>query len=792
MFVLQRSDPYALWLQWSMHVLKDLFGDTKLLDGKTVSDKKGGGAIVFRVFLAARTYPAVNPLLDTIESVYMSGDGTRATILAAATCADEINTAIREETPLRTLVGPRSTGECRCGQCGKVTHEDDISYKSALTQVCSACIEQTAGTSLSVKNLSHSIKKERAMVPDQVFDDTHLELAREILALIKNNEHGATEDIYVPGAYRNDFGPAHNRRSFDAIFQTVRRPNGTKGLHTAVPLNVGATAIWINLAKHTSTPGMLVIFLKRRKVEQRLKTASIQDRTVLLAKLQALRDQEREMFLVQLQTSHTKSARLSGTISKSAWERLLYQRKSGKLLSDVSDDVKARAESYTLAPLPPRTRWRPGPGSDFQDRLLPLIEQIITEGAKETGLQVPRGKDGCPFPGDREDMPDDWSWWNCWMFVGFRLVRLWLFCNGKWICIICTETLFLTWLYSYVNGIRGVTGVTWNLLGRHPRGIVFAHDRHGEQMVDFFPFNSTSLDDLREPEDRNLRPETKFDNYGVSNWEQKDKAAIANIRDQLDNIRIPKELFDPDCELPRKSTPTAEDTVAINENELGLLPGNDATLDFAGGEEDGGGTKAKRQKVTQEEVASDEGSAGEDDGSEESSSEDDGGEGPSGKAPAKNPTSTKKSSKSPSPKPATTTRKGKGKAWVLPDEDDDEEDAKPVTTEGKGKGKARVLPDDEDDEDDEDDVKPATARGKGKRKTWVLPDDEDDEDDAAALQTLRDELRTMEAQYRERLDNNQPYAIAAVAALEGDVEGLRSAMSAARSIVEEQDRENDD
>lgn len=72
----------------------------------------------------------------------------------------------------------------------------------------------------------------------------------------------------------------------------------------------------------------------------------------------------------------------------------------------------------------------PGPGTDFHDRLKPLIEQIIVEGM-HTGIEVPRGTDGCPFPGDKEDMPDGWSWWECWVFVGHRLVRLWLWCNGK-------------------------------------------------------------------------------------------------------------------------------------------------------------------------------------------------------------------------------------------------------------------------------------------------------------------------------------------------------------------------
>lgn len=89
--------------------------------------QKNSGSILLRVYFAAKTYAAVSPLLDTVKSICIYGDGIRATIQAAAVCADEINTAFQEGTPLRTLVGPRSTGDYRYTHCGNITHEGEIS-----------------------------------------------------------------------------------------------------------------------------------------------------------------------------------------------------------------------------------------------------------------------------------------------------------------------------------------------------------------------------------------------------------------------------------------------------------------------------------------------------------------------------------------------------------------------------------------------------------------------------------------------------------------------------------------
>lgn len=172
---------------------------------------------------------------------------------------------------------------------------------------------------------------------------------------IPTDAKGRTEDIYIPGLYRSDSGPPHNQRSYDAIFQTVRRPDGSKALHSADPLDVGATALWVQLGKHTSSPAMVAIYLLRREVERKLWLALPGARAALLLELQSLHHRERDIHAVELQSEHREAARLAGTIFKEAWARLDYQRKSDKLLVQVSNDIQQRLDVVVEVPAPPKT-----------------------------------------------------------------------------------------------------------------------------------------------------------------------------------------------------------------------------------------------------------------------------------------------------------------------------------------------------------------------------------------------------------------------------------------------------
>lgn len=70
---------------------------------------------------------------------------------------------------------------------------------------------------------------------------------------------------------------------------------------------------------------------------------------------------------------------------------------------------------------------------------------------------------------------------SSWAAQGCRLVSPWLWYNGRWICIICDETLYLTLLHRSMKRTRAIAGLTCNFCERYIRGNVFAHARHGDR-----------------------------------------------------------------------------------------------------------------------------------------------------------------------------------------------------------------------------------------------------------------------------------------------------------------------
>jgi hypothetical protein len=85
-------------LVWGAQVLRDVFGGAKIKD-KPVTQ----ATHEVRFHLSSRSHSVVAPLSDS-DGFYLSGGGLRATVQGAAICTDEINAALRDGTPLRTLV----------------------------------------------------------------------------------------------------------------------------------------------------------------------------------------------------------------------------------------------------------------------------------------------------------------------------------------------------------------------------------------------------------------------------------------------------------------------------------------------------------------------------------------------------------------------------------------------------------------------------------------------------------------------------------------------------------------
>lgn len=68
------------------------------------------------------------------------------------------------------------------------------------------------------------------------------------------------------------------------------------------------------------------------------------------------------------------------------------------------------AQAYCRSHPPTHVKLCPRTGTEFEDRLLPLMENIVKEGERKTGIKVSRGKNGCFFSGNQEDMPDGWCY----------------------------------------------------------------------------------------------------------------------------------------------------------------------------------------------------------------------------------------------------------------------------------------------------------------------------------------------------------------------------------------------
>jgi hypothetical protein len=82
------------------------------------------------------------------------------------------------------------------------------------------------------------------------------------------------------------------------------------------------------------------------------------------------------------------------------------------------------------------------PNWQIEDRVKKLATSIAASAKKQGRTLACSPKDGCPFPGDPRYMPADWDWWYCWVFFSERLLRMWLWCNCRWILVDEVETIY--------------------------------------------------------------------------------------------------------------------------------------------------------------------------------------------------------------------------------------------------------------------------------------------------------------------------------------------------------------
>lgn len=270
--------------------------------------------------------------------------------------------------------------------------------------------------------------------------------AKEVLASLPGKEGLSLnpvemEDYFIPGMKRryDHSGPTSTKLSLDAKFSLAISADGTPGIHVAG--NVVPTAQWLNLAKNIFQPGAVQLAVDQvRLAKQIADEPNPKLLDALKSRLQKKLIEEDSLFQIALKTPYTKASRLANA-STATVKRRGHELRTGKPIGKAAKASTTLRKDYfyTGKASAPRKNWVPGPEDDYEERLMPLVEEIIKAGSIEVSYG---GKDDCPFPGPDNAVPDDWCWWMAWKLFGDRLLRMWLWCNGCWVLVDTTETLF--------------------------------------------------------------------------------------------------------------------------------------------------------------------------------------------------------------------------------------------------------------------------------------------------------------------------------------------------------------
>ncbi|KAF2218803.1 hypothetical protein BDZ85DRAFT_253312 [Elsinoe ampelina] len=489
---------------------------------------KGDGPCLY---VYSRFWAHLAYILDVADQCFLSGIGLRDTMARIAAAADVTNQSIAQGEVPKPVCShgtdpPPGTGHT-CTSCGSHVPCTEVS----LGMTCPDCSFTVRSIRRRLDILIREDVTRGIPVADSDLDDAMRTMpGAEGLA----EDPPYATDYFLPGKRRYLKGVGREEQaSPDALFGVARRSDGTFGYH--VEHNVVPTALWINLAKSTWDPSWLAIAVKLKSA------ASPEEYSHLL-------DVEEEIHEVSLKKAHNKAGRFGTDLTAAKFEMMEYEMRSGKHFPDNQshqEKITAKKHQYMSNKRnPPRIGWKP---LEFQERLKPLVDEILNTGQRSGGCEVALGADGCPFPGPPDAKPEDWNYWNAWCFFGERLIRMWLFCNGRWILVDTIETVFLSCLWCYINNDRGFTGLSWVLWVRHLRRLVLGHRFHGRQMRGYFPDGASSLDQL-DTVNANMRFETAFDNFGAHDF---DDNAIGRIAAEFPRIQIRQEDYDPNRPIPR-------------------------------------------------------------------------------------------------------------------------------------------------------------------------------------------------------------------------------------------------
>lgn len=418
------------------------------------------------------TWAAVAPVLDVIERAWFDQLGFVEAFLRGARVADEINDAIEQGEDLVKLAlqrlhvnsdGEQMQGTCLgCGSEGSLTQ-----HEVSLLPICDDCLTRSNNKQRDASagmrtDLAHLIANKEFDVPPKLQQAYRLanNIIQDVQGLTTSPTEVKAEDYYIPGIFRTIPSALRSRTlSLDGKFTiAIDADKSRVGCHVSgnvVPtgawLNYGKSAnsspwssrieLTYNVAKCTFPPGWLhlakEIVTTINAIE---KSSSPEEKAALDAKLETIMQQEHDLFHITKKIPYSQRARRKLDLKQA--ESLLHELRTGKAINKQTHNRTTRITDvvgHLGSFLPPSRGWKPN-DIELLESMLEEIYNLFGDAINEGRLVS--GEDGCPFPGPPDAMPVDWSWWSAWLFFGQRLLRMWVWCNGKWVLVETTRTLY--------------------------------------------------------------------------------------------------------------------------------------------------------------------------------------------------------------------------------------------------------------------------------------------------------------------------------------------------------------
>jgi len=219
---------------------------------------------------------------------------------------------------------------------------------------------------------------------------------------------------------------------------------GQEDIGVHVPGNIGFLAFWANVAKSDTICGIFSVI------------HDLLQPNIGIAKVRQLMTRVREIWIVTIKDSFTKRARVHNNGNMSQADRDIRQKEwqSGRQvplkpgtkqpwMRYVDSNTALERTNYVSKP----NDWEP------PEHTRKLARDIVTNHRNQgVNVRYSTIDPDCPWIGDPESMPEQWSWWYAWLLFGSRLFRMWIWCNGKWILIETIETIYRKFIIHLFRG----------------------------------------------------------------------------------------------------------------------------------------------------------------------------------------------------------------------------------------------------------------------------------------------------------------------------------------------------